>query len=182
MSVPNDSHMITLSQYEAPIRLMMSGNAQWLCFLPPPSSIPPILVHLVVHLCRCRCSTSFPKEAGSLDQVDSFSHRVSLQETQRDGRPPTRDCPVPNFARPPLVPKIFRPFGSGSGLQQSNRQQAIPISAGLEGPGCPRLRHGYSKLPAMPAMTMRSHRRGDACPVEHGVVIQQLMLRDAVEI
>lgn len=67
ISVPNDSRMITLSQSEAPIRFIMSGNAQWLCLLPPSSSIPPILVHLVVHLCRCRCSTRFPKEAGSLD-------------------------------------------------------------------------------------------------------------------
>lgn len=85
ISVPNDFHMITLSQSEAPIRFIMSGNAQWLCLLPPSSSIPPISVHLVVHRCRCRCSTSFPKEAGSLDQVDVFrtgylyeKHRVMV--------------------------------------------------------------------------------------------------------
>lgn len=108
---------------------------------------PSISVHLVVPLCRCRCSTSFPKEAGSLDHVDAFrtglgfeKHRVLVVRQPEIALFPTLHTP--------LVPKIFRLFGSGSGFQQSNRQQAIPISAALEGPGCPRLRHGYSKLPA----------------------------------
>lgn len=171
MLVPNDSHMITLSQSEAPIRLMASGSAQWLCLLPPSSSIPPISVHLVAHLYRCRCSTSFPKEAGSLDQVDVFR---TGSGSQKHSVLVVRQPEIALFPslHAPLVPKIFRPFGSGSGFQQSNRQQAISISAALEGSGCPRLRHGYSKLPAMPAMpamTMRSYGRGDACPVEHGV-------------
>lgn len=170
MSVPNDSHMITMPQSEAPIRLMMPGSAQWLCFLLPLSSILPSRSISSSISADAAAPRAFPKRKGAWTRLTLFAPGLAARNTACWSSANPR-LPCSHLCTPPLVPKIFRPFGSGSGFQQSNRQQAIPISAALEGPGCPRLRHDYSKLPCyrMPAMTMRSHRRGDACPVEHGV-------------
>lgn len=169
MLVPNDSHMVTLSKSEPPIRLMMSEGAQWLCLLPPSSSIPPISVHLVVHLCRCRCSTSFPKEEGSLDQVDTFrtgsgseKHSVLLVRQPEIALFPFLHAPLCRkfFARLALALASSNRIASRQSQSRQHWKARVPQTT-------PRL--FQAACYRMPAMAMRSHRRGDACPVEHGV-------------
>lgn len=163
MLVSNDSHMITLSQSDSPIRLIAPGSAQWLCLLPPSSSIPLISVHLVVHLCRCRRPTSFPKEAGSLDQVDAFRTRSLCKKHSVLVVRQPEIALSPSLHAPPCAENFSPVWLWLSGFQQSNRQQAIPISAALEGPGAPDYATVMASCPAcLLAMAMRSHRRGDA--------------------
>lgn len=171
ISVPNDSNMITLSQYEAPIRLMMSGSAQWLCFLLPSSSILPSRSISSSLSADAAAPRAFPKRQGAWTTLTLFAPGLASRNTGCWSSANPR-LPCSQLCTPPLCRKFFACLALA--LASSNRiaSRQSQSRQHWKAPGAP----DYAT--AIPSCLLQDacndhaispHRRGDACPVEQDV-------------